>query len=164
MAEHGLAELRAEIEHTDRRLEAVIAKLAHARRESIPAIGRNDDSALIVAGYLETYYTTLETLFVRVSQHFENSLPRDRWHSALLEKMALSIPGLRAPLVGAANLSRLRELMRFRHFRRYYLEMDWNWRRLDFLLDTLDAAHPSVLEDTRAFATFLSGLEEAAGP
>jgi hypothetical protein len=118
VADPRLAELRAEIEHCRRRLEAIVGKLARARRETIPTIGKTDDSALIVAGYLETYYTTLETLFVRVSQHFENSLPPNRWHSALLEKMALSIPGLREPAVSEANLPRLRELLRFRHFRR----------------------------------------------
>ena len=54
MADPRLAELRAEIEHSRRRLEAVVDKLARARRETIPTIGRTDDSALIVAGYLET--------------------------------------------------------------------------------------------------------------
>ena len=47
---------------------AAPTKLGHARDTTVPRIGRTDDSALVVAGYLETCYTALETFFVRDRQ------------------------------------------------------------------------------------------------
>ena len=163
MSERGLDELIAELAQARDRLRAIYAKLGRARETTLPRIGRTDDGALVVAGYLETYYTVLETFFVRVSGFFENNLPPGRWHSALLENMTLEIEGLRARVVGERNLGRLRELLRFRHFRRYYVEMEYDWARIDFLLATLDGAHPAVLSDLDRFATFLRQVRDCAG-
>ena len=163
MAEYDVDELQAELQQAVRRIKQIYDKLGTARRETIAIIGRNDDTALMVAGYIETYYTALETFFVRVSQHFENDLPPDRWHSVLLEKMNLSIRRVREQSVGDKNLIRLRELLRFRHFRRYYVETEFDWTRIDFLLETLDAAHPSALEDLAKFEEFLTRLSDTAG-
>lgn len=162
--DRSLHELIAELAQARQRVRAIYTKLRNARDSTLPRIGRTDDSALIVAGYLETYYTVLETFFVRVSGFFENDLSPARWHTALLEKMNLEIDGLRAKVVGDRNLVRLRELLRFRHFRRYYVEMEYDWARIDFLLSTLDAAHPVVLTDLQAFDTFLRTVRDQSAP
>lgn len=160
-AEKSLQELGAELALTTTRLDQIAAKLGNARVHILPAMGRTDDAALIVAGYIETYYTALETFFMRVSQHFENNLPADRWHSALLEKMRLSIHGEREAVLQERTLSGLRELLRFRHFRRYYVEMEYDWTRIDFLLAILDDLHPRVLADLSRFGAFLVRLADA---
>ena len=163
MGKNELNELLAEHAQAARRVRGIYDSLGAARRDSIAKLGHTHDAALIVAGYLETYYTALETFFLRVFQFFENDLRPERWHAALLDKMTLAIPGVRAPVVSERNLSRLRELMRFRHFRRYDVAMDYDWTRIDFLIATLDAAHPIVMDDLTAFGEFLTRLEEAAG-
>ena len=160
--ERGLHELIAELAQARERLQTIYAKLGNARESTLPRIGRTDDGALIAAGYLETWYTVLETFFVRVSGYFENDLPPERWHTALLENMTLEIEGVRARVVSDPNLVRLRELLRFRHFRRHYVEMEYDWARIDFLLATLDAAHPAVLRDLDAFDTFLREVRRRA--
>lgn len=162
--EHGIDELIAELAQARERVEAIYSKLRHARDTTLPRIGRTDDSALVVAGYLETYYTALETFFVRVSGYFENDLPPGGWHASLLEKMNLEIEGLRTKVVGDGNLVRLRELLRFRHFRRYYVEMEYDWARIGFLLATLDGAHPAVLNDLGAFGAFLREVRGRTSP
>ena len=43
---------------------------------------------------------------------------------------------------------------------RYYVEMEYDWARVDFLLSTLDAAHPAVLTDLQAFDTFLRPVRD----
>ena len=154
----SIEELRAEVARTVVRLETLSEGLQEARRTSVAQLGRTNDAALIVAGYLETYYTALETLFVRASAHFENNLSSEKWHADLLEKMNLAIPSVRERLISDENLSRLRELMRFRHFRRYFVEMEYDWSRIDFLLTCLDAAHPVVLRDLARFDEFLVAL------
>jgi hypothetical protein len=45
----------------------------------------------------------------------------------------------------------LRELMRFRHFKRYYLEFDYDWDRLQFLRRKLEQVRPRVRQDLNAF-------------
>lgn len=160
MAEHDLDELRAESAQATDRLRTIYDKLRWARDESLPKVGRTDDGALIVAGYLETYYTALETFFLRVSQYFENNLGHDRWHSELLENMNLAIEGLRERVVGDRTLSRLRELLRSRHFRSYYVEMEYDWTRIDFLLKVIDGAHHAVPANLESFGAFLGRLAE----
>ena len=38
--------------------------------------------------------------------------------------------------------------------------MEYDWARIDFLLATLDAAHPSVLTDLAAFDSFLRAVRD----
>lgn len=65
---------------------------------------------------LHNVYGILENYFLRVSKFFENSLPSDRWHKALAEKMALEIPGVRPALLSDSSLRRgTIELLKFRH-------------------------------------------------
>ena len=60
-------------------------------REDVPKLGRSRSAAVLLAGIIEKYYTGLETMFFRISQFFENSLSKDRWHSDLLQRMRISI-------------------------------------------------------------------------
>ena len=101
----------------------------------------------------------METIFLRISQHFENRLGPDRWHKDLLQKMALEIEGVRAAAISEAALPPLLELLRFRHFKRYYFEMEYDWDRLDFLVEKLRQAHPLVTCDLERFGRFMSALE-----
>ena len=41
--------------------------------------------------------------------------------------------------------------------------MKYDWARIDFLLATLDAAHPSVLADLQAFDAFLRAVRDHVG-
>ena len=116
------------------RLDAVHAAVERALANEIAQLGRTPVSALIVAGLLENYYTCLETIFLRISQHFENRLDPSRWHNDLLQKMTLEIEGVRPAAVSEAAFSPLFELLKFRHFKRYYFELQYDWERLDFLV------------------------------
>jgi hypothetical protein len=73
---------------------------------------------------LHSAYGILENYFQRVSKFFENSLPPYGWQKALVEKMALDIPGVRPALLAEESLKRgALELLKFRHrFRNLYGE------------------------------------------
>ena len=73
---------------------------------------------------LHTMYGILENYFLRVSKFFENDLPPERWHKALLERMALEIPTVRPALLTHKPAKQLAlELLKFRHrFRNLYGE------------------------------------------
>ncbi len=139
-------------------LERMFSSLAELYQKELPLIGRTDRSALMVAGLLENYYTCAETTFLRISQFFENKLDSERWHRDLLEKMTLHIEGVRIPAVSQSNYSRLLELLKFRHFKRYYLEMEYDWDRLEFVKKKLEQAHPLLISDLENFVDFLRSI------
>ena len=153
-----LLELSSVVHETIDTLEQTAGELQQALDLDVPKLGRTNRSALIVAGLIDSYYTRLETGFLRISQHFENNLLPDKWHRDLLEKMQLTIGGVRIAAVSKENAGRLDELLRFRHFRRYYFQIDYDWRKLDFLCALLFEAQPVVKRDLLAFDTFLSEI------
>lgn len=118
-------------------------------------LGKTPATALMMAGILENYYTCLETLFLRVSQHFENNLEVHRWHQAVLDKMTLRIPGIREAVLRDTTMRQLQELLRFRHFKRYYFEFEYDWKRLDYLVSVLKDVHGDVEKDVQAFIAYL---------
>jgi len=124
---------------------------------------RSTTDAIVTAEILNNYYTCLETVFLRVSQYFENSLDTAHWHQDLLEKMTIQIDGIRPQVVSDEAAPIFMELLRFRHFCRYYLEFDYDWDRLDFLQKKLAQVRPLVRRDLAAFLAFLEQLAES-GP
>jgi hypothetical protein len=158
MSDPLLAELKASILKNLGTLERQVESLQAALDRDLALLGRTQNAALIVVGLLENYYTCLETAFLRISQFFENTLDPERWHTDLLEKMTLHIEGVRVPAVSQANYPHLLELLKFRHFRRYYFELEYDWDRLDFLVKKMKQAHPGVKQDLERFLAFLDRL------
>ena len=154
-------ELTALVDLHRRRLEAVHTTLEKALTDEIPRLGRTPVSALIIAGLLENYYTCLETIFLRISQHFENRLDSARWHNDLLQKMTLEIKGVRVAAVSEAAFPPLLQLLQFRHFKRTYFELEYDWDRLDFLVGKLRQAQPLVTRDLQRFGRFMSALDQS---
>ncbi len=132
-----------------------------ALRCDIPKIGRTGNAAVMVAGLVENYYSCLETAYHKISQHFENSLDSERWHIDLLNKMTLRIEGVRIAAVSEKAYGSLLELQRFRHFKRYYFDLEYDWDRIDFIVKKLRQAHPLAEADLKQFMVF---LEEVAKP
>jgi hypothetical protein len=139
-------------------LERIRSSIAQAVEHDVPLLGRSANAAVLVAGLVDNYYTCLETAFQKISQHFENHLEPSRWHADLLTKMTLKLEGLRIPAVSDANYGPLLELQKFRHFRRYYFELEYDWDRLDFILKKLKTAHPIAIADLERFVAFLRSL------
>lgn len=165
MSRESELELISVIEKQLVRMDALYASIIHAFERDVAVLGRTGNAAVMIAGLLENYYTCIETAFQKISQHFENHLDPTRWHAELLSKMTLHIEGIRIPAVSESNYPALLELQRFRHFKRYYFDLDYDWDRLDFLRKKLDTAHPSALADLRVFMEFLRALgSRAAAP
>ena len=147
--------------------ETALAKITSFHQDYV---SRNRDladttteQAIVIAEVLTNYYTCLETLFLRVSQFFENTLVTDRWHQDLLHKMTLQIEGVREPVLSDRTAGLLSELLKFRHFRRYYFEFDYDWDRLDYLRKKFAELQPLVNADLARFRAFLDSLLKASG-
>jgi hypothetical protein len=121
---------------------------------------RSTIDAIVIAEILTNYYTCLETIFLRTSEYFENNLNSTRWHQDLLEKMTLQIEGIRPQVISDEAAPNLEELLHFRHFCRYYLEFDYDWDRLDFVLKKFTRVRPLLRRD---LVTFLAFLDQLAG-
>jgi hypothetical protein len=138
--------------------DRLYAAVREAMAQDVPRLGKTSNAAVMVAGLIENYYTCLETAYQKISQHFENQLDPSRWHAELLEKMAYCIEGVRIPAVSEKSQKHLVELQRFRHFKRYYFELEYDWLRLEFVLKQLDEAHPAATADLKRFAEFMRSL------
>ena len=159
-AESRIHSLLGELERT----RTLLHRIERFYDERFPSKQRTAEAAIILSEILGNYYTCLETFFLRVSQTFENHLNRDSWHRDLLGKMVLSIPGEREPLLSEDSYYAAGELLRFRHFKRYYLEFDYDWDRLELVEKKFAVLRPNLHEDFDRFSAFLDRLaDEAAG-
>lgn len=136
------------------RIEGFIFEFQDQKLSETPGL----EEAMIVTQALTNYYTCLETLFLRISKFFENSLEREQWHRSLLEKMTLEIEDVRPKVIGDAAYQGLLELLKFRHFARYYFELDYDWDKLHFLLKKFNTIHHRVRADLSDFDRFLQRL------
>lgn len=150
--------LIGEIEKTVSLLEEVRSFYMGIQQNELQQLGKTRATALIIAQVLENYYTCLETLFLRISQYFENSLLKNKWHSDLLDKMILDIEGIRPPVVSSEIYKNLRELMRFRHFKRYYFELDYDWKKLDYLIVCMEETDAQIDAELNNFKHLLAAL------
>ena len=120
---------------------------------------------MIIAQILENAYTAIETALLRISQGFDNSLSPERWHADLLDKMVLEKKGVRPRVLSNETHRLLTELMRFRHFKRYYIELDYDWEKLRFLLSVLRRCLPLVkAEPPHSAERSCAGLKRAEIP
>ncbi len=153
------------IEDLDKELERIrtvvgtlTERLDRFRKDRLPELGRTDITATFAAQLIVNTYTAMETLFLRISQYFENSLDTSHWHTDLLDKMKNHVPGVRERVLSEKTHSLLLELLKFRHSRRYYFDVELDWEKLDFLLGVYDRALPQVNADIDKFRDFLRRL------
>jgi|SRR6056297_1180974 len=121
-------------------------------------LGKTTASAMVFSQIFIDYYTGIETFLFRTSQIFENSLEQEKWHKSLLNKMNLEIPGIRPAVICQQSFELLDEFLRFRHFRRYYFNLSYDWDKIQLLLKKYDELHPLLLSDLHKFIAFLNSL------
>lgn len=155
---NAASELAALIRQYRERLDTILGSIDDALDQAIARLGKTPHSALIIASLLENYYTCSESIFLRISQYFENNLEPSRWHADLLQKMTLDIDGIRPRAVDVQDIPALQELRRFRHFRRNYFDLEYDWDRLDFLVKKVRGLHPGLGRSLDRFERFLRDL------
>jgi hypothetical protein len=75
-----------------------------------------------------------------------------------LDKMILEIEDVRPQVISSSTYLGLLELLKFRHFSRYYFELDYDWDKLKFLLKKFNDIHVQVRMDISDFERFLDKL------
>jgi hypothetical protein len=155
---NALRDLQGEIQKTIEKIEALDIFFRQVKDDvkSMPAERQYD--LILMAEVFVDFYTCLETGFVRISKCFENNLDSSRWHSHLLEKMTISIPAVRQRVIGDKTYSLLLEFLRFRHFRRYYFEFNYDRDRIEFLEKKFVELMTIIKKDLLEFVGFLERL------
>jgi hypothetical protein len=127
-------------------------------RQDFVAKERKTDHAIIISELICNYYTCLETIFLRISQFFENSLLKEKWHQDLLHKMTLNIPDVRPLVISDATYRLLLELLKFRHFKRYYFELNYDWDKLEFVQKKFSQVKIQIDNELNQFLDSLNKL------
>ena len=123
---------------------------------------RSTENAIIVSDVFVSFYTCVETAFLRISQLFENTLDSSRWHEQLLRAMTRTIPSVRERVISDTSYTALSELRRFRHFKRYYFAFDHDWERLELVRAKYLACRAPVQAEIAAYSAYLRRLAEEA--
>ena len=155
-------DLRTLIGEIDSHL-AVLKKISDFYDEHSAKAGGQEQSvenAIILSDIFVNFYTCIETVFFRISQYFENSLDGTKWHKDVLKKMTLSIPGIRERVISDDTYRDLEEILRFRHFKRYYFDFNYDWDRLELVRKKFLSTRLSVRKELTAFREYLYTLVE----
>lgn len=82
--------------------------------------------------YLHNFYNGCENIFRCIARFFENDMGPQTWHSDLLKRMKLDIPGYRPAVIDEELFRLLDDFRGFRHkFRHIYgFELDWEKERI----------------------------------
>jgi hypothetical protein len=120
------------------------------------------ENAIILADIFVSFYTCAETAFFRISQFFENTLDKKRWHKDVLKKMTLTIPGIRKQVISDNTFHDLEEILRFRHFKRYYFEFEYDWDRLELVRTKFLSARNRLAQELTKYRDYLLELADEA--
>lgn len=110
---------------------------------------------------LHNLYSAVEDLFKIVAGTFENSVTDlSQWHTELLRRMTLEIPGVRPALLSQETADLLNELRAFRHFFRHAYGQSLDLARVEQNIRIARQVEPLLARDIGQFLTTL-GLAES---
>jgi hypothetical protein len=140
----GLKTLREEMRNDGRMVSDAFQK-AQARFERGDEVGYES-----CAHQLSRLYNAFEQSGLRVAKAFENNIDDEKgWHGALLNRLTLSIPGIRPALVPESLKTPLSELRGFRHVFVHAYDLRLDAERLASLLKDarrVSEEFPSLIE------------------
>ena len=153
-----IAVLIAQAENTLNIMEQNFQFYSSFKLDDYKKLGKTTSAAMVLSQIFTDYFTCVETFFFRTSQLFENSLESSSWHKSLLDKMTLDIKGIRPAVISRETFLLLDELLRFRHFRRYYFNFDYDWDKLELIEKKYLQVNPKLNNELRIFTEFLEQL------
>jgi len=145
--------LKASLENDEK--EIVLIYTALVQREQNSLVGQ--DKAILLGYYLHNLYTAFENVFKTIASTFENEVhDLSQWHTELLRRMTLDIPGLRPRFVSPEAYDLLDELRRFRHVFRSAYTMTLDLERLAVVLKKAHDLERIYPQDFKQFGDFLT--------
>lgn len=118
-----------------------------------------EEGRIVTAYYLQNLYNAFENIFRRIAKVFGNAISDEAgWHTDLLRRMRLEIPGVRPQLISETAYDCLDELRRFRHLFRsaYRLQVDPD--RLSLVVKKARVLKKRYQAEIGSFLSFLDTL------
>ncbi|HQF71954.1 MAG TPA: hypothetical protein PLH39_11820 [Promineifilum sp.] len=149
MGEQGLSAIRSTLTNQIALIDGLLTRvLERAARIESGDPGHVESTAFQV----NNYYSVVEDLLRIVAAAFENNIPDvSRWHSELIDRMALDIPGVRPPLLSTTTAARLHRLRSFRHFFRHAYRVDLDAGEVMDNVERVRDVHPHLVADLDRF-------------
>jgi hypothetical protein len=151
------ADINDELEKIARLLRefSVVANKLEIPASEVPFYDR-----AAIGYYLHNFYNGCETMFRCIARFFENDMGPQTWHTDLLKRMRLAIPGFRPAVIDEELYLLLDDFRGFRHkFRHSYtFELDWERERL--VAEKLPRAVSLLKAQLQAFTEQLDRLTE----
>lgn len=124
-----------------------------------------DRSRLAQAAWaLHHAYSAVEAILERIMRGVEGSLPEGPdHHKAVLDAAALTIEGVRPPLLSPATVVALHDLRAFRHFVRHAYAVELDAGRLADLQRRSASLRPALEADLDLLDEWLGRLSSALG-
>lgn len=119
---------------------------------------RPETPALIesTAYQLHNLYSAVEDLFKIIAGAFENSVTDlSQWHTELLRRMTLDVPGVRPALLSQESADLLNELRAFRHFFRHAYGQSLDLVRVEQNIRIARQVEPVLARDVSRFLASL---------
>ncbi len=114
---------------------------------------------VVVAYTLHNAYSLIESYFLRVAKFFENEIGDSSWHKDLLQRMTVTIEGIRPALLTPDDADQIDELRGFRHLYRNLYEKQIQPEKIV----ALQAKFPEILSRIRkAHSRFVPKLKQIA--
>ncbi|HEV2207694.1 MAG TPA: hypothetical protein VG167_02910 [Verrucomicrobiae bacterium] len=109
-------------------------------------------------------YNAFEQMGLRVAKVFENNIDDEQgWHSALLNRLAIKIDGVRPALLPQSLKLPLRELRAFRHVFVHAYELELDPQKLELLLKYARTVTQAVPELAEAFIRAVAREQQIPG-
>jgi hypothetical protein len=115
-----------------RELDADAAVVREAARQAAARLREQGPGHAEACAYeLARLYNTLEKMFERICEEFENHFEkRGDYHERLVQRLTLDLPGIRPAFIPAGSASAVRELKGFRHVVRHAYDLKLKTERL----------------------------------
>ena len=105
-----------------------------AQKAALRLRERGPGHAEACAYELARLYNTLEKMFERICEAFENHFEkRGDYHERLVQRLTLDLPGIRPAFIPAGSAPAVRELKGFRHVVRHAYDLELKVGRLEEL-------------------------------
>ena len=104
---------------------------------------------------LHSFYTEIEKILKLIALDLDRSIPAtESWHRDLLCQITAAT-GTRPPVITAGLVTRLAELLAFRHLFRGASIALMRWNKLSPLMEKVNAVHDEVVKQLPQFPAFL---------
>jgi hypothetical protein len=119
----------------------------------------SEEDLIIIGYFLSGIYSTIEEIFVKIAKEFESKIEDSiRWHTELLNRMALDIDEVRPAVISKKSRNCLDDLRKFRHVFRFSYAYELQADKMAIVVKRWLSCRKTIQEDIQKFVSVLDQL------